>query len=211
MSAPLLESHALAKPVPSGLALVAEERVILMIAACAKQISAVTSIVDAKEVTTHAEAVAAVTRKVNVAKEVKQAAVRLLIEAESKLGEILLSVPKGFGPNGRKTDFLAKHGIDKRRASLAQRLAAVPQERIEAAITAGAKTLHGVTTRLELHTDGYVLREKRAVAMAYLCVEAVKLLERCVKADKVPHAGTVNEMVTRLRNIGAHGNLKGSS
>ncbi len=188
--------------------LVPEERVIQMISACARRISEVTSIDDAKEVSTMAEAIAAVARKVNVAKEVKQASVRLLIEAESKLGEILRSVPKGQGPGRRKTDFLLEHGIDKRRASVAQRLCVMSKDKIEVAIAGGAKTLHGVVTRLDLHSDGHVLRDKRSAAIAFLCDEAVSLLKRCVKNNTVPHSGTVKEMADRLQSITAHGNIK---
>ncbi len=191
-----------------------EERVVAMIGACAAEVRRVTAIEDAKEVTSIAEAIAAVTRKLNVAKEVKIAGIRLVVEAEAKLGEILGLIPKGA--RGRKTPagsvgknaLLAKHGINKRRASFAERLSKVPPKKIEAVLASGASSMNAVTTGLELHSDSYALRQKSAEALAFLCGEAVDLLRRSVRDGKVPHAGTVAEMVTRYQRIQAHGNRR---
>lgn len=203
-------SVALAKNAQAQIVRVPEARVIAMISSCATQIEQAASIDDAKEVTDMAEAIAAITRKVNVAKEVKRSAVRLLVDAEAKLGEILRAIPRGTKANGlpAKRDLLVEHGINKRRASFAQRLSCTPSEKIDRVIEAGAQTLHGVTSKLALHTDGYAIRAQRASMTAFLCEEAVGLLERSVKNRQVPHAGTVADMAARWRRITAHGNAR---
>ena len=203
-------TNALAHAAPGPVVMVPEPRVLAMIASCAEQIDNVSSIDDAKKCTDMAEAVAAITRKVNVAKEVKRSAIRLLIQAEAKLGEILRAIPKKRSAEGRppKRDVLIQHGISKSRASHAERLSKANPEEIERVVESGARTIHGVMSKLGYHTDGYTLRERRASAIAFLCEEAVDLLDRSVKDRKVPHAGTVADMVARWKNINAHGNTK---
>ncbi len=205
---------ALAVSSKSEIIRIPEERVLAMIASCAEQIARANTIADAREVTDVAEAIAAVARKINIAKEVKRAAVRLLIEAESKLGEITRTIPKarcGGGKKARgpkKNDILRENGISKARANFAERLGAVPPEKVEEVIASGANTMHGVLSGLELQTDNYALRAKKASALAFLCEEAVGLLDRCVKRSQVPHAGTVAEMCGRYKTITIHGNQK---
>ncbi len=199
------------EPASQSIILVPDERVLAMIASCADQIARATTLADAREVTDVAEAVAAVARKIKVAKEVKHAAVRLLVEAESKLGEITRAIPPGKGGRGhkapkRKADVLAANGISKARANLAERLNVAPPSKIDEVIASGANTLHGIYSRAGFQTNNYTLRERKASAIAFLCEEAVALLDRSVKGNKVPHAGTVAEMVQRLKSITAHGN-----
>lgn len=202
---PSPDAHGLAPP--ASLVRIPEDRVLAMLDSCAEQIARVATIEDAKEASTVAEAIAAVTRKVNVAKEVKRKAVRLLVEAEAKLGEILRAIPRASASTPAKRDVLREHGINKRRAScFAERLAVTPQADVDRVISGGAQTLHGVTAKLGIHANGYELRIQKASAIAFLCEEAVALLERCVTRGQVPHAGTVQEMVRRLHNIKTHGN-----
>lgn len=193
-------------PAPTSLVGVPEERVLVMLAACADQIAQAATIEDAKRVTTMAEAIAAMTRKVDLAKDVKRRAVLLLVDAEAKLGAILRAVPRASPTTPAKRDVLKEAGINKRRASFAERLAVTPRQDIERVVDGGAQTLHGVTSKLGIHANGYELRERRASAMAFLCEEAVAMLERCASRGQVPHAGTVAEMVRRLATIKAHGN-----
>jgi len=194
---------------------VPEERVVQMIAACAEEIRRARTIEDAKRVSSVAEAIAAVSRKVEAAKEVKEAAIRLLVDAEIRLGEILRALPKQSGgrPGTKrkpgKVSIAREHGIDKRRSSFAQRLAVTPREEVERVIEGGAKTLHAVTVGLKFHTSGYDLRERKAALIAFLCEEALALLERSVARKEVPHAGTVAEMLRRVKTIREHGNTKG--
>lgn len=193
-------------PAPTALVDVPEERVLMMLAACADQIAQAATIEDAKRVTTVAEAIAAMTRKVDLAKDVKRRAVLLLVDAEAKLGAILRAVPRASPTTPAKRDVLKEAGINKRRASFAERLAVTPRQDIERVVDGGAQTLHGVTSKLGIHSSSYDLRERKASAVAFLCEEAVAMLERCASRGQVPHAGTVAEMVRRLANIKAHGN-----
>ncbi len=203
-----------AAPDKTAILRVPEERVLAMIAACAAQITQVKTIDDAREVTDVAEAIAAVARKVKIAKEVKHAAVHILIEAEAKLGEITRQIPHARCGGGkkrvgyRKADILRTHGITKARANFAERLSATPQSKIDAVVADGANTMHAVLSKLDLQTDRYRLRENRAANLAFLCEEAVGLLDRSVKRGQVPHAGTVAEMVQRFKAITAHGNQR---
>lgn len=186
--------------------LVPEDRVVAMLDTCAAQLERVATIEDAKSVCTVAEAIAAVTRKVEVARRTKLAAVRLLVDAERRLGDLLRTLPRR-GPKPKR-DVLEEHGINKRRASVAERLAVAPTSKIDKVIEAGANTLHGVTTKLGIHANGADLRFDRASAIAFLCEEAVTMLDRCARHGKVPHAGTVAEMVRRWERIKAHGNKR---
>ncbi len=208
-----MSNLALAAP-KAGIIRIPEERVLAMIASCAEQIERATTIADAREVTDVAEAIAAVARKIKVAKDVKHAAVRILIEAEAKLGEITAAIPHARCGGGkkkvgfRKADVLRENGISRARANFAERLATTPQKKIEEVVAAGASTMHAVLAKLDLQTSNYSLREKRTSAIAFLCEEAVSLLERSVKASQVPHAGTVADMVRRFRTLTQHGNAK---
>lgn len=184
------------------------DRVLAMIQECARQVSYVSTLDDAKEVASVAEAIAAVSKKLDIAKGLKESAVKLVVEAEAKLGEIIRAVPHASPSTPAKRDVLREHGINKRRASVAERLATTPKEDIERAVSEGARSLHGVTVKLGIHSDGYTLRTNKAEAMAFLCEEAVTLLVRCVREKKVPHEGTVVEMAKRLRTIQAHGNAR---
>ena len=192
--------------VQGGLTRVPEERVLQMMRVCVDQIDEVASIEDAKEAVNAAEAIAAITRKVDLAKEVKRAAVRLVVQAEAKLGQILRSLPKNQTPT--KRDMLREGGINRRRASTAERLAITPQKDIDRVIAKGAQTLHGVTTGLGLESNGYELRTEKASAYALLAEEAVTLLVNSVKAGKVPHAGTVKHYAEWLVSLKAHGNKR---
>lgn len=201
-----------ASPASVGVIRMPEDRVLGMIAQCTAQLDRVASIADARVATDMAEAVAAISRKVKLCKETKDAAIRLLIQAEQRLGEVIAAAPRAYGNAGpevpRRRDILKQHGISKSRANLATRLAKVPQKRIDAAIAGGAKTMHAVTAKVGLVTHAYELRTEKASAFALLAEEAVGLLERSVRAGVVPHRGTVAEMVSRLRNIQTHGNAK---
>lgn len=209
-------NDSLANRAPSTAIKIPEERVIAMIAACAAQIKQVHTIADAKEASNVAEAIAAVTRKVDVAREVKHSAVRMLIEAEAKLGEITAMIPRAPGRNAKspqrgkmtKKEILAEHGVSKSRANYAERLSRVPAAEVERVVASGANTMHAIGAKLGLYTHAYELREKRNANLAFLCEEAVSLLARCVKQNKVPHAGTVAEMIQRYANITEHGNKK---
>lgn len=191
-----------------------DERVFAMIRECTMQIRLVSTLKEAKETSDVAEAIAAITRKVNVARETKLAAVRLLIEAETRLGEISRGIPHGTTGGGqkargpRKSDVLRGNGISKSRANCAERLSTTPPAKVEKVIAAGANTIHGIYSKLDLHADGYVSRQKKAADIAFLCQEAIELLGRSARANKVPHMGTVAEMERRWRNINAHGNTR---
>lgn len=189
---------------------VPEASVIAMIASCAEQIRKAQTIGDALEVANIADAIAAVAKKVAVAKEVKRSAVRLLIEAEAKLGEITRMIPRAKPRHGHesltKRDILEQNGVSKSRANFAERLASMPRAKIERVVESGASTKHAIFSKLGLHTDNYVLREKKASSIAFLCEEAIGLLDRSVRKNQVPHAGTVAEMRQRYRILTAHGN-----
>ncbi len=204
----------LAPVVPKAIIRIPEERVLAMIASCAEQIGKAVTIADAREVTDVAEAIAAVARKIKVAQEVKHAAVRLLIEAESKLGLITSAIPRAKSGGGlkattpKKEDVLRENGISKARANFAERLAVVPQANVEKVIASGVNTMHGVLSGLQLQTCNYKRRETQASNILFLCEEAIALLVRSVRDKKVPHSGTVAEMARRLEGITTHGNQK---
>lgn len=188
-----------------------DERVIAMIAGCSRQIAEVSSIEDAVTVTDAAAAIAAIAKKVKAAKEVKKAAVRLLVDAEAKLGEVLQAIPKAqrHSDMPKKRDVLKRHGIGQLRASVAQRLAKTPEAQIEKVIDSGAASIHAIGHKLGFHADNYERRMKRAGAMADIADEAVSLLVRCVRRNQVPHAGTVANLERWLTNVKAHGNKRG--
>ena len=145
------------------------------------------------------DALAAMTKRLALSKEIKKDAVRLVVYAERRLGELMKKMPLRTKPG--KCELLGAMGIDKRRMSSAQQLAAVPDSRIEKAIDGGAASLHAIHGALGTLPDNHLLREKRMSVYKLLAEEAVALLERSVKQSKVPHAGTVTEMVTRLRSL----------
>jgi DNA-binding phage protein len=188
----------------AGIIRAPDEHVLSLLEACAKQIESVATIEDAKQVVSAAEAIAAISKKVDIAKAVKKAAVRLLVDAEAKLGELLRALPKGGQPT--KRDVLKGSGLNRRRASTAERLAVTPKSEIDRVIDEGASTLHGVTHKLGMQSNGYELRVQKAAAFALLAQEAVELLERSVREKKVPHAGTVASYSDWLRKLKTHGN-----
>ena len=175
------------------------DRVVAMLQACATQIHEVATVDDARDLADVADALAAMTKRLALSKEIKKDAVRLVVYAEKRLGVLMKKMPLRTKPGKCKT--LQAMGIDKRRMSSAQQLAAVPDSRIDKAIDGGAATLHAIHGALGTLPDNHFLREKRMSAYKLLAEEAVALLERSVKQRSVPHAGTAAEMVTRLRNL----------
>lgn len=185
---------------------VAPDRVEYTMAMARAAIKAASTVEDAKRLTELTDGLAAMVRRLKVADDIKKEAIRLVVAAEKKLGKIMQGMPLRSSPS--KGEILAKHGIDKRRASLAQSLAKIPDRKLEKAINDGARSMHGVQHRMGLLSDNYHLREKRLAAYKLLAEEAVGLLEQSVKREKVPHRGTVGEMSQRLRNIQAQGFAK---
>ena len=175
------------------------DRVVAMLQACAHQIREVATVDDARDLADVADAFAAMTKRLALSKEIKKDAVRLVVYAEKRLGVLMKKMPLRTQPGKCKT--LAAMGIDKRRMSSAQQLAKVPDSRIDKAIDGGASTLHAIHSALGTLPDNHLLREKRMSSYKLLAEEAVGLLERSAKQCKVPHSGTVAEMVTRLRNL----------
>ena len=194
-----LETGLITKANVSSIERVPPDRVVLMLQSCATQIHEVATVDDAMELADLADALAAMTKRLALSKEIKKDAVRLVVYAEKRLGVLMKKMPLRTKPGKCKT--LAAMGIDKRRMSSAQQLAAVPDGRIQQAIDGGAGSLHAIHAALGTLPDNHFLREKRMSAYKLLAEEAVALLERSVKQSKVPHAGTVGEMVTRLRNL----------
>ena len=194
-----LEAGLITKTNVTAIERVPPDRVIAMLQSCATQIHEVATVDDARELADVADALAAMTKRLALSKEIKKDAVRLVVYAEKRLGVLMKKMPLRTKPGKCKT--LAAMGIDKRRMSSAQQLAAVPDGRIDKAIDGGATTLHAVHGALGTLPDNHLLREKRMSAYKLLAEEAVALLERSVKRNVVPHAGTAAEMVTRLRNL----------
>ena len=178
---------------------VSPDRVVAMLQSCANQIREVATVDDAREMADLADALAAMTKRLALSKEIKKDAVRLVVYAEKHLGVLMKKMPLHTKPGKCKT--LAAMGIDKRRMSSAQQLAVVPDSRIDKVIDGGAGTLHAVHGALGTLADNHLLREKRMSAYKLLAEEAVALLERSVTQSKVPHTGTAMEMVSRLRNL----------
>lgn len=190
---------ALTKTNVASIERVPPDRVVAMLQSCAMQIHEVATVDDAMELADVADALAAMTKRLALSKEIKKDAVRLVVYAEKRLGVLMKKMPLRTKPG--KCKKLAAMGIDKRRMSSAQQLAVVPDSRIQKVIDGGATTLHAVHGALGTLSDNHLLREKRMSAYKLLAEEAVALLERSVKQKVVPHAGTVTEMVTRLRNL----------
>lgn len=193
MNLALIESNV------SSLEHASPDRVLAMLQACARQIREVTTVDDARDLANLADAVSAMTKRLELSKEIKRDAVRLVVYAEKRLGELMKKMPLRTKPG--KCRILEGMGIDKRRMSSAQQLAAVPDTKIEKVISNGAMTLHAVHGSLGTLPNNYLLREKRFSAYKLLAEEAVSLLDRSAKQGKVPHGGTVSEMVSRLRNL----------
>lgn len=214
-----MRSHELV-PITEGEILVPEERAIEMIEACARQIQAVTSIPDVMRVITKAEAIDAVMKKIKASKDVKRAALVLLVEAEQQLGRISKQLPQAkrgaaarkFPGQIGKKDILRNVGVNHRRAYTAEKLADAPAEAINVAIdSARNKSVSGVTAFLGYRTEWpengrrpsteFVLPEKRARDLAFLADESISHAEACIQSKTSPHAGTVAEMRTRLMRL----------
>lgn len=207
VSEPLEAVTALARMSKTPLFQVSADRIEHMLQLASKAIQDTSTVEDAKKITELTEALNAMSKKLDVAAEVKKSALRLVVLAEKKLGEIMRAMPLRTIPS--KTEILATHGIDKRRSSLAQSLAKIPDKKIDKVIDGGARSIHAVQNQLGLLSDNYALRERRMAAYKLLCEEAVALLDRSVRSGKMPHPGTVAEMVGRLNNIQAQGFAKG--
>ncbi len=189
--------------------LVPEDRVVLMVQACTKQLELAATIPDVQKVITQAEAINAVMQKIKASKRAKKAALLLVVNAQRQLGLLTKTMPKGkLGGGatsnigqGTKRKTLASYGITSAQANTAERLAAIPPARVEAAIERNKSGgLNGVLTGLGIrkHWRDYQTPETKARNVAFLATEAVELLERCVQTKTPPHHGTVVEMRSRL-------------
>ena len=186
--------------------LVPDESVLSMIEACAAQIERATTMPDVKRMLMQAEAIYAVTQKIKAAENIKANALRLLVDAETQLGRITKTLPQGkkggAAVPGQTTKrmLLKAHGINRYRASIAEKYADTPKPAITTALTK-ARTLNETSVALGFKKAPFVLPEKRARDLAYLANEAITLLERCASQKIQPHSGTVSEMRTRLSQL----------
>jgi hypothetical protein len=192
--------------------LIPEARALAMVDACARQLAEVSTIPDVLKVVTQAEAIQAVMSKIKASRDAQKAALRLRVEAEAQLGRITAQIPQGArggaaakNPGQRtKRQVLTESGIHHYRAGVAERLARTPAEKVEEAI-ANAKSpgMYGVLSDLGLRKPWreYTTPEVTSRHLDFLADEAISLLERSVKTQSSPHAGTVAEMRNRLLRL----------
>lgn len=195
--------------------LIPEAAVTQMIAACAYQIREARSIPAIKVVITQAEAIDAVTKKINAAEDVRRAALALMVDAEKQLGEISKGLPQATrggrkkgetAPTGKRQT-LREHGINHLRAYSAEKLSEVPQAALDVAIdSAKSRTVAGVEIALGIRKPWdsptpkereYVTPEKRARDLLFLAKEAIEWLEKGIPCPK----GNVAEMRNRLQRL----------
>jgi hypothetical protein len=180
-------------------AMVPEERAIAMIENCAAQIEKATTIPMVLRIVRQAEAIAAVTRKIEASKKVQRDASILVIYAETQLGVVTRQIPQGrrgkaavaVPGQATKGTVLAEHGIHRSRANIAEKLAATPPTVLASALDkAERKTVHGVSVEL-----GYAQpwapqdRGMRKVAM-----NAIGLLVTCQSTKRAPTAEEVDPL-----------------
>lgn len=84
--------------------LVPEDRAVAMIERCAVEIQEAQTIPEVRRVITQAEAIQVFLRQVNASKEMKRAALALLVEAEQQLGRISRELPHAVRPRPSGSD-----------------------------------------------------------------------------------------------------------
>lgn len=187
-------------------AMVPEDRVIAMIENCADQIERATTIPMVLRMVRQADAIAAVTRKIEASKRVQRDAETLVIYAETQLGVITRQIPQGRrGPaavpgQATKGAVLAQHGLHRSRANIAEKLAATPPKVLEAAIEkAERKTVHGVAVELGFAQPW--LPGRVATTGTILAAKALELLRACVDSNSVPDAREVERLEQRYATL----------
>lgn len=193
-----MSAHAIAK-VESGLVGLPEERVLEMIKLANLTLENASNIEDVKRACSMAEAIATISKKIDLSRETQRLAMRMRIEAEQKLGRLTAEMPRPKRSDGERTkkERLRDLGINFRRANCAERLAKTSDAKIDAVIDGGARTLNGVITSLGLVTNGHELRLKRLNELLFLTNECVETLERAVRGTP-PAKGNVAEFRNRL-------------
>lgn len=172
---------------------VPDESALAMIESCAGSIELVASIPDVKRAITMAEAVAAVTRKIDASERVKRAAALLVIRAEVQLGRLTKQIPQGRRGGAAlknpgqptKNKVLEQHGLHRFRCNVAEKLAGTPEDVIEQALDrAKSKTVMGVATELGFR-QRFAKQAPRS-AMQKLAKDAIELLDRCRTQMRAP-------------------------
>lgn len=187
---------------------VPEERAIGMIEACAAQLARVATIEDVKRVISQADAIAAVVRKIKASDAVRRSALRLQLDAEIQLGTLTRDIPRGA--TGRsaarnpgqptKTKVLKAHGLPSQRVNLAERMAAMPREKVMAAASASRSgTLAGVATDLGLKS-AYV---HTSTTMRKIAMNAIGLLVQCQTVGRAPKPEEVDPLREAFGNADA--------
>lgn len=185
--------------------LVPEDRALAMIEECALRIEGTTTLPDVMRVITQADAIAAVMRKIKASERAKQAALRLQVDAEIRLGRITRTIPRssrgarpvvaGGSPivtgQASKGAILKKHGIQHSRAVMAEKMGETPRGALENAVQS-SKTLRGVTVALGFQA-GYKPEPPRA-PMRKVAMDAIGLLVQCQSREKAPTAEQVDPL-----------------
>ncbi len=192
--------------------LVPEPRAVQMIEQCANLIFKASTIKDVRKVMTHAEAIAAVVRKIEASERVKRDGEFLLVMAERQLGEVSSSIPKRTGGRGRsqkhdytippKYEVLEEAGFNINRALKAEALARTPIREVKAAFNRvlptklGNKSVNAVMLELGIkHSTPWMPRE------LLLAEDAIELLNKCCRARRAPTREEVTELENRLRPL----------
>lgn len=178
---------------------VPEERCVAMIESCAVQIEKATTIPMVLRVVRQAEAIAAVTRKIDASRRVQRSASTLVVYAEMQLGVITSQLPQGrrgkaalFVPDQvTKGQVLAEHGLHRSRVSIAEKLAKTPPKVLSAAIDkARYKTIHGIANELG-YAKPWTSPDR---GMKRVARDAIGLLVRCQTEGRAPTAEEVDPL-----------------
>lgn len=197
--------------------LVPEDRVLAMIVDCASRIEEAASIPDARKVIRQAEVIDAVTKKMVASRRIKDAAFRLLVDAERQLGRISKQLPKNPGRNGTgpgkfpsKASVLRDAGLRVNRCLHAEKLAEVPEDVLVKAakdLPDSRKSVNGIKLALGIKASTSstppMTMLSRMRAYAFLARECIAMLEDCVAKGTPPHAGTVESKRRWFENLRA--------
>jgi hypothetical protein len=186
------------------------DQALAVIERCATDLEAAENVPDVLRQVARAAAIEAVVRKIHASKRVKKAALRLVVQAERQLGTITAQLPKGKRgrivrgtDNPTKAELLAQAGLRQKRVSSAERMAAIPDAKVERAVQAQT-SLSGVQRQLGvLNEAGPTFRSRQDAMrdMTYLAREAIELLDSCSSRKAPPSQGNVNEMKKRFDAI----------
>lgn len=184
--------------------LIPEDACLRMIERCARDLREATTLPSVLRAISQAEAIDAVTRKINASKEIRRDSYKLLIDAERQLGDLTSKIPHHDAKTGTpsKKSVLKAHDLRVNRCLMAERLARTPDDALEAALAiAKNKSVSGVETVLGIKNPGNSWANKTERNLDFLANEAIDLLELSIKTQRLPAVGNVAEMRNRLHRL----------